>query len=241
MRSLPYLLQAFSWVGIVCIGAGLFYIAKFNKKLLIFIMLWWTVPLGFYGNALTAAPRFFNIILPALIIPISVLLSRMLRHKKMIWKLDAALIFLFIVFVPLLDTYQTFIRRHHDALIPDYYRWVGQLTQSGATIITSDDALFITYYSGRGTLPRPVGIGHLPPKELDDFKNKLDNLLKNHKPVYITNLGFSLYDRYKEFGHLMRESYHLIQIGERPLEVWYITPFNPQLHISSLVKIEKKN
>jgi len=238
IRSLSYLTAAFSLVGIVCFGAGLLLMAKFNKKLLAFVMLWGIVPLGFYGDI--SAPRFLNILLPAVIIPISVVLAHMLRHKRMLWRLVAMISSLLIILIPLFYTHQTFIRRHHYALIPDYYRWVGQLTAPDATIISSDDSVFITYYSKRNTLLRPVGIRHLSPNELNGFKNKLDTILKNKKPVYITNSAFILYDHYHEFSDLMQKNYHLIQIGKMPLELWYITPFNPQLHMSSLIKVEKK-
>ena len=241
IRALSYLIRAFSLIGIFSFGAGLFYISKFYKGLFTFIALWCLIPLGFYGNISTSAPRFFNIMLPAIIIPISILLTNLLQHKNMLRRLIAATILLLILFGPLLDTHQTFIRRHYHALIPDYYRWVGNLTPPDAIIISADDNLFISYYSKRETLSKPVSFGHLAPKELIDFKNKIDNILENQKPLYITNSAFSLYDHHQEFQKLVRQNYRLILIGQKPLELWYITPFNPQLHMSSLVKIEKKD
>ena len=240
IRGLSYLTKAFSIIGIVCFGTGLFYAAKSYKGLLPFIILWLIIPLSFYGNVMTSAPRFFNIMLPALIIPISILLTHMLKQKRILWGLIAAISFLLIILGPLLNTRQTFIRRHHHALIPDYYRWVGKSTPADATIISSDDDLFITYYSGRKTLSKPVSFGHLSPKELNDFKKKLDNIFKNQKPLYITNLAFTIYDHYHEFQKLLWQNYHLIKIGEKPLETWYETPFNPDLFMSILIKIEKK-
>ena len=159
----------------------------------------------------------------------------------MLPRLIAAIILLLILFGPLIDTHQTFIRKHYYALIPDYYRWIGKSTPSDATIISSDDDLFISYYSKRKPLSKPVGFRHLLPKELNDFKNKIDDILKNKKSLYITNSAFTLYDHYQEFQKLMRQNYHLILIGQMPLELWYITPFNPQLHMSNLVKVEKKD
>jgi len=235
------LVRALSLVGILSFGVGLFYISRSYKGLFTFIALWWLIPLSFYGNISTSAPRFFNIMLPALIIPTSILLTNLLQHKNMLRRSIAVTVLLLILFGPLLDTYQTFIRRHYYALIPDYYRWVGNLTPPDATIISSDEDLFISYYSKREPLPKPVSFGHLAPKELIDFKNKIDNILKNKKPLYITHSAFTLYDHHQEFQKLMRQNYHLILIGQMPLELWYITPFNPQLHMSNLLKIEKKD
>jgi len=235
-----YLYLAFSIVGIVYFGAGLFYIAKSNKKLFVFILLWWLIPLLFYGNTSTSAPRFLNILLPAMIIPISIFLSYLIQDKKRLWDSIALISCLTIIIQPLLSIKETFIRRHHVDLIADYYDWVGHATEPNAIIISADDTVFIKYYSKRQTLSKPVSAVHLSPVELNNFKKKLDNLLGEGKPVYITNVGFTQYDIYREFNHLMCNNYRLILIGQRPLELWYATPLNDQLHLCSLVKILKK-
>lgn len=241
ISSLSYLVLAFSAVGILCFSIGLYYTAVLNKRFTIFTILWLLIPLEFYGNTISNAPRFLTIILPAFIIPMSIYLAQMVKHKNILYKLVALTSFLIIISQTLLIAQETFIRRHSFALIPDFYRWVGKSTEPDATIISSDDKTFITYYSNRETLLKPVGIRHLSSKELKSFKKELDNILDKNKPVYITNLGFTAYDSYLEFGHLLRQNYRLIQIGQRPLELWYDTPYNPNLHMSSLVRIEKKN
>jgi len=242
IMTFGYLLKAFSLLGLLCSCVGLGNTARTDKRLFIFLILWITPPLGFYGNTATSVPRFLNIILPAFIIPLSILLTSNLKHKWMVWRLLAMLSFLIILFVPLQNTYQTFLRRHHDALIPDYYRWVGLSTKADAQILSADDALFITYYSGRKAYLKPLAManGHLPVQDLNDFKIKLDDTLKKHQPVYATNSAIVLYDPHREFENFLRQNYHLVTIGQKPLELWYLSPFNPQFHISNLLKIERK-
>ena len=240
VSSLSCLIKNFNIVGIICFGAGLYYTAVLNKRLLIFTILWWTIPLCLFGNDITNAPRYLNILLPAIIIPISIFLTHKLRNKEKVWRLLAMISLLIIIFQPLLITQETFIRRHHYALIPDFYRWVGKSTERDATIISSDDGLFITYYSGRNILRKPNDVaGHISPKELTDFKRKLDHILTNGKPVYITELAFIQYDRYREFSKLMQQNYHLSQVGQMTLELWYNTPFDIAMGNWGLVKIKR--
>ena len=236
-----FLIKAFSIVSIIYFGAALYYAAILNKRFLIFTLLWWIIPLCFFANIKITvnAPRLFSIILPALIIPISIYLAHMIRNKRMLWKIIALISFLIIVFEPLLNTQETFIRRHHYASIPDYYHWVKKSTEPNATIITSDDGLFITYYSRRKILSKPVSTEHLSPKELNDFKKELDNILNNRKPVYITTWTLVAYDHYLEFNNLLTQNYHLIQKGQMPLETWFRTPYSHAPLMCGLVKIEK--
>jgi len=239
ISGLRLLLWTFKITGIVCFLIGLFYTAVFNRKLLGFTVLWWIIPLSFYGNLKSLAPRFLSIILPALIIPISIFLAHLLKHKKRLWNLLALIIFLIIILRPLEHAKDTFIRRNHYDLLTDFYRWMGTSTEPNATIIASDDALLITYYSRRAILEKPSHTGHLPSQELVVFKKRLDSILDKKNPVYITTLVLHNYDDYLEFWHLMKYHYHLIPVGQRPLELWYQTPYETALRTYGLVKIEK--
>ncbi len=241
IRSLSYLTQAFSMVGIVCFCAGLYYTAVLNKKILIFTILWWIIPLSLFGNIITSSPRYFNILLPAIIIPISIYLARMLKYKNNLSSLVTLICFLIIILTPLLETQKTFTRRHHDALISDFYRWVGKSTEPDATLICSDDELFLSFYSKRHTLIKPFSpAGHLLPKDLINFKKKLDETLKRRKTVYMTEITFVQNDHYQEFRRFMHQNYRLILVGQMPLELWYGTPFDVSYCEWGLIKVELK-
>ena len=240
-HSLFYLIRTFSAVGDFCFIAGLFYAAKINKRILAFTLLWIAIPLMFYGNALTNAPRFFNIIIPAVIIPIGIFLAQMLRYNKIAWTMIVMVSFLIMIFQPLMYSRQTFLRRHQQALISDYYIWVGKNTEPDATIISADDNIFIDYYAKRGTLDKPVRIGHLSGPDLAGFKIRVDKILNEHKPVYVTDFGINAYDYYEEFRNFLNRNYRLTQVGKMPLEVWYATPYQTLLNMYALIKISKKN
>ncbi len=241
IKSMSYVLQAFSLVGIFCFCAGFLGMAAVNKRLFVFTWLWCFIPFIFYGNTMTSAPRFYTILLPAIIIPISIFLARVMRNKKLFWKVVALTAFLCIILQPLSKTEETFLRRHHYSLLADYYLWVNKITEPNATIISCDDNLFIEYYSKRHTLVKPALVHrHLPPQDLITFKRKLDDLLDNHQPVYITTLVLDDYDDFLEFRNLMLQNYRLIPQGDMPLEFWYETPFKSFIDIYGLVKVEKK-
>jgi len=226
-------------VGIFCFVAGLLVMGRSKRQLLLLTVLWWIIPLGFYGNLVTTAPRFFTIILPAFIIPISFFLAYLFRRKNWALKILALICFLTILFWPLQSTLGTFERRHQYGLIADFYQWVGQRTEADALIITSDDGPFVPYYAHRKFVYKPAGARHLMSQELSDFKMVLDRALNERTPVYITGMGLSGYDFYGEFKNFMRKNYHLTTIGKKPLELWYTTPFDPKLHMSVLMKVER--
>jgi len=241
INSLGWLKQSFNTIGIVCFAAGLYYTAVFNKNLLIFTVLWWIIPLGLLSNIITCSPRYFTFLLPAIIIPISIFLAHMLRQHRMLLKAFALISFIIIISKPVLDIKNILIRRHHYALISEYYRWVGRSTEPDATLISSDDGLFITYYSKRDVLGKPYSlIGSLSHQELVDFKKNLERILNNRKMVYITELALVQNDRYQEFKKFMQRYYHLVYVGQRPLELWYQTPYEPIWSVN-LYKVEKKN
>ena len=240
IQSLSYLMKTFNTVSLLCFAAGLYYTANDNKRLLFFTVLWWIVPLFFFSNIITNSPRYFNILIPAIIIPISILLARMFGHKNILWTFLAPVCFLIALLPPFLNSEKLLMQRHQHAYISDYYLWVGNSTEKKAIIISCDDELFIKQYSGRLTLKKPVAIvGHLTLHDLIGFKKKLDVLLNNHQPVYITEFVLIQYDRYREFRDFMQQNYRLRQVGQMPLELWYGTPFETILCKWGLFKIEQ--
>lgn len=241
LLSLFYLTSAFTLLGMACYGAGLLYLIYRGPRFLLATVLWWIIPLGFYGNVLTSVPRFFTTTLPAFIIPMSFYLAYFLRGKNKILKILALVCFLTIIGFPLMMTKETFVRRHHYALIVDLYRWVGAVTQPNALIISSDDGPFVTYYANRKVLIKPErGFKHLLNKQLIDFKKAVDQALNNRTPVYLTEMGLDCYNYYGDFPNFMQQNYRLTWVGRKPLELWYFTPFNPYLIMSGLIKVEKK-
>ncbi len=239
--TFSYLSLALSVIGPVCYGLGVLLLMRSQQRQLLLTILWWVIPLGFYGNVMTSVPRFLTTFLPAFIIPISLLLAYFAQKKNKLLKVLSFVCLAVIIIGPLMATEATFVRRHHHSLIADFYQWVGQVTAPNAVVISTDDSPFVEYYAHRKTLIKPEAIGrHLPPQELEAFKKTVDQDLSKHIPVYMTGLCIGRYDDFREFLNLMEHHYRLKWVGRKPLELWYWTPFVPGLHLSGLLKINKR-
>ncbi len=241
--SLCYLEKIFNFniIGILCFAVSLYYTAKFNKKLLFFILLWSAVPLIVYGNITTSSPRFFTILVPAIVVPVSIFLGTMLKHKKMLWKIIVPVCYLMLLLRPLLNIYPTFSYRHHHRAITDFYLWVKQSTPPHAVIICCDDGPFIAYYAKRQTLVRPVAVRRrLELDEWNVFQRTLDKILNDKGQVYISEWTLIANDAYQEFQHLLRQHYELIEVGKKPMQVWYNTPLESDVWECRLYRIKAK-
>jgi hypothetical protein len=240
LASGQYYFWSLSWAGVAWWVLGNIYLARNNPKALALTVLWWAGPLLFYGNLITTVPRFLSVTLPGFIIPIAVLLAHFLRKNNRWGRILAGASFLFMVIQPLANTQEVLRRRHQHSLAAEFYTWIREVTPPDASIICSDDALFITYYSGRSRLEKPAGARHLTREELDAFQQELNEALGKNVPVYMTSMGLQAYDYYHEFSGFMNKHYILTAIGEKPLELWYATPFEAHLFMSVLFKVEKR-
>ena len=239
-RSYLYITQDFSYTGTACYLAGILYLIGSDKKILLFSVLWWLIPLGFYGNLLMMCPRYYAFLLPAFIIPIAVLLGALVKHKSLMLRIGAYISIVMIILGPLSDTLGTFMRRHEHALLPEYYEWIGNIVEPNAGIIGCDDGLFIQRYTKREFLEKPASFGHINRESLTVFKKNVDAYLDNGRPVYITDmLGLFPYDKYGEFRQFMLSNYQLTTVARGDLEDWFSTPFWIEVYESSIIKVEK--
>ncbi|NTV30102.1 MAG: phospholipid carrier-dependent glycosyltransferase [Candidatus Omnitrophica bacterium] len=239
--SVRYFLLAFSWVGAAGWLAGALILARVNPRLFWVTLLWWVAPLFFYGNLVTTAPRFFAVMLPGFILPLSVLLGRMARQQRLVWKITAGVVFVVVAFQPLGSVQGTFLRRHQVSLIAEFYSWIGEVTPPDARVIGQDDSIFIQYYAKRPVIGRPLGARRFTSAELQAFRQQLDQALDSGVPVYITTVDLHIYDYYQDFASMMQTVYSLEPVGERPLELWYETPFNPFLGKAGLLRVQKRS
>jgi len=119
------------------------------------------------------------------------------------------------------QVYPIFKLRHEKALLPDYARWISSVTESNATIISTDDRIFIEHYGKRKTAHNPCGLYYVNKGSLPGFKEWLDEKLKKGTPVYITGSGLATGDKTKEFRMFMLENYQIIYIGKHLSEDWH--------------------
>lgn len=235
------IMKSCSFLVLAVFPLGLYRVWKTHGWLLTFTLLTWLlVPFWFYGNLMSTAPRFFTCVLPAVIIPVSVLFGAMWSTRQMMPRILAVGIAAFMLYHPLERYGGTIVKRHTSSTIADFYTAMGQRTESNAVIITVDDGLFVNYYSKRQRMERPRDREILNPENLNRFQKALDGLLEQGIPVYITHMGLWTYDHTDTFKNFMNTHYHLTDLGGTLIDVWYITPFTTSPHQGHLFKIEKK-
>ena len=130
--------------------------------------------------------------------------------------------------------------RHQYALYPEFARWISTQTEPNAVIIVADERFFISHYGQRETLSRPVQIKNIIEKKaMSLFKNQLDNLLENGRPVYITTPGLISYDKYNEFVYFFDQNYILEYRGSKNCEDWHRGVLNMGLFLFDLYRVKK--
>lgn len=128
--------------------------------------------------------------------------------------------------------------RHNYALLPDFFTWVGQKTESNAYIIERDHSLFIRYYAKRTPLAPKIKLYAQGYPILKEFKTKLDALLDQDIPVYITKWGI-LYRPKHKFREFMIRHYAFDYVGSKTVEDWHKGCLKQILVKNDLLRIRK--
>ena len=129
--------------------------------------------------------------------------------------------------------------RHSRALLPEWGRYIGTITEPNALIIAGDDELFLQYYGQRKTLYRPKDAFQLNPRQFNDFKHGLAVSLSAGIPVYITATGLFSYDPDKEFSSYIRDNYRLAFRGKKMIEDWHRGELYLERKTDEIFRIEK--
>jgi len=107
-------------------------------------------------------------------------------------------------------------------------------------IIAGDEALFMIYYSGRETLVRPQSLAVLSEIQLEKFKQTVNDLISQGRPVYITAPALHSHDKDKHFSGAMGAVFRFIPVGRHIYEDWHLGPMTLQIHHFALYKVERK-
>ncbi len=221
LTSFRHILFGLTPVGALTVLVGFLLLMRDRPRLAVFFSLWFGIPLLFYGNLMTTAPRFLMLPTLALFPVQGVLFSRLTRTpNKAFNSLTAAsfcavYLFLFVETLPILSF------RHRNALLPDFGRYVAARTDPEAWIITGDEGPFLRYYGHRRLLDRPKPITRLTPSAWRSFQAAVDRRMKAGDPVYITGSGLYSYDPDQAFSRAMKTRYILKKIGEKRTEDWH--------------------
>jgi hypothetical protein len=213
-RSLNIIAFSTTYVGTFIAGYGLLKILKTQRRVGIFLLAWFVVPLLFYGNVMTTVPRFLLISIIPLVIAEGYGFSLLWKTKHLIRTIIVALVFIVMLSLPLVTNILPILQfRHTHELLPDWARFIAKNTEPDAVLIVGDEELFIHTYGHRKTLT----------KRLDDtvFKKQLSELLDKDIPVYITNTGLSVADPGPGLAAYIDKTYRLELRGQQLTEDWH--------------------
>ena len=235
-----YLIQSLTLGGLIVAILGLGWMFKSRPRIAGFFVLWLIVPCLFYGNLhTTVTPRFFILVLPALILAQAYVLAALIKTNRFVkWAVYA--VFLGIVLILMSRILPVLSYRHQHALLPEYAEWVATRTPSDAVIIVTDEYLFIEHYAKRTILFRPTGIFKVGQDRLMSFKKELDGLLEKGVPVYISDVALAAYNWNNYFIDFFNEYYDGRSVGTREYEDWHLGEMRHDVYQSPLYRVSKR-
>ena len=238
--SLRQVLREMSPLGLLTALGGSLLLLAYHKRALLFLVLWALVPFAFYGNLVTATPRFFMISLIPLIMAQGYLFSLGWQSPQGRSREISVLIFCLILAALLRNILPILNFRHHHAPLMEFAQELSVQTEENAVIIAADEHLFISHYSGRKALVKPCTMVRHDPDELMAFKARIDQLLAQGVPVYITHTGLHNYDPHQEFSGMIKGAYALRLIGEFPSEDWHQGATRLNVGMEKLYQIRRR-
>ncbi|GBE37876.1 hypothetical protein BMS3Bbin08_00473 [bacterium BMS3Bbin08] len=225
-KSVPLLLFVFFIIGVIRIGY------KENFFLAIFLLLW-VMPIFYFGNTQTYSPRYLDVIMVPVYIFASYALSDLYGKNKII----TYIVIVYFVGSMFVFMYPMLKFRHHYNGAKQFALYVKEKTEEDAVIITSDDRPFIRYYSDRKTINYPINPAAYT-KEVNDFVNKIDKLLMEGVPVYVTEWGLNSYDPDNILGTSLAIKFNISIIGEKLSEDYHRPDMKLDLRNQKLFKID---
>jgi len=236
-----FFVDNFRWLGIFVAAAGLLTLLVQDKKRFAFLFLWAVCPVIYYGNLqTTVTSRYFVISLAPLTIAQGYFFLKMIKHRHMIVKWPAYISIVLLLLMMYRGMYPILKFRHQHALLPEFMEWVGRHTEVNARIISTDEAVFTSYYANRSVLYRPrINVDTSNAEALNAFKSQLDSLLDKGVPVYITTVSMYSYNYKKQFSDFFKKNYRGELIGQHFYEDWHQGAMNFSVTLVRLYKIEK--
>ena len=227
-------------LGLILAVGGFYQLWKESTRNFIFLALWFAMPLLFYGNLHSTAPRFLIISTIPLIWALGYLLSSFWKSPTTIFKKVPVILFLLLEFFMFSNIYPVLAFRHEYDSIPEFARWIAKISEAKALIIAGDEGFFIEYYAHRTLLYRPANAFDIKDSELINFKQKLDRILSSGIPVYIDANGLYSYDAGQKFSSLIKKNYNLTFLGKHLIEEWYLGEIFADIQWQGLFKITLK-
>jgi hypothetical protein len=234
--AISELITSLTPAGFIIALIGLVAIGLKNRATLIFLVLWIAVPLLFYGNIrATCQLRYLSMMIPPLIIAQSYIFQYSPKNKTAAFL--KILSFIAIVAFLYQTIYPIAYARHKNAVLPDFARWIDTRTESNAKIIVADEGLFIQHYSHREILYRPTSVYGITREQLMQFKKKIDQLLSEEIPVYITLVSVAAYNKNEIFSDFINTYYKSEWVGKHLYESWHLGAAHSMVFNSDLYRM----
>jgi len=240
LYNLKCLTQTLSLLGmILCVG-GLGLLAKERPFVFVFLLGWILTPLYLLCNLNTIVARHQILILPPLIMAECYLLTSFLRHGRL-FRLSALFLYGLIIVWTFGYYLPPFVYRHRHSSLIEYSQSMEKLTETNARIIGGETDPFIEHYGHRKSLERMLRDKHvLEDTELSNYKKKLEGLLDEGTPLYITETGLYTYDFEEKFSNFMKMNFRLEYVGTSKYEDWHRDYLQRVFFIDTLYRIKKK-
>jgi len=223
----PYLKVAlgsnFSLASFLLTLFGLTMLVKRDLKPALFIIVWILVPFVFLGNLLMVRPRFFIVLIPAIMICQAYGLAYFSR-KGLLGQWGTGLVIVLLTVMQIGIVWPGLIYRHQNATIVDYARHIGRLTPPNAKLITGDEGAFIVNYASRELLQKPRCNFGCSEESLHEFRHVLDKTLQQ-RPVYITDIALWADNDGHGFLDFMKAHYDMKLAGRTLYEDWHPDTF----------------
>ncbi|MBP9853402.1 MAG: glycosyltransferase family 39 protein [Candidatus Omnitrophica bacterium] len=240
---LYWMFQSISFVGCVGSAIGLWLMYRGEKKLFASFIALFIVPtfmlVSLWWFFRYTAPRMYLIPAIILIIPLSYAFSALNKRNTKLFN-TAFILLIFLLVFNNRGIYETVKFRHDHALLSDFYRWIGQVTEPGANIIERDHSLFIKFYAQRIPLGAPITLFEAKEEDLKHYKEHINLLLESHIPVYVTETGLTGYPERLKFNEFMQSNFEFELVGQRDIEDWYGDVLIHSVMENSLYRLKKK-
>lgn len=210
------LMETFSWPEWAAMLAGVMILFRQGRyRELSVLAVWAVTPMLVFGQLAFFVFRFLIVTVAALLILEAVAVGALWRRNRW-WGAAGAALLMITVITHALPYYKIYHHRHRQALLVDFFRWVGIVTEPQAYVYERDHIAWINAYAQR----RFVGVDRSNAEGVARFRQRIDSLLAGGHPVYITKYG--LMDRDDILRRELIKHYRLEWVGSRMIEDWHL-------------------
>ena len=232
--SFGHLTISITWLGWFTALIGLWYCWK--KELYLegaFLVLFFVETFFFYGNLAVIHARF---LIPALI-PLVVLMALgcyvVYYNKKSLGILLVAIlvVWMFATIYPIVKS------RHDYSGTKEFGKWVGEVTEDNAVVMTNDLGFFVQRYGNRKIIFHPRSADS---KEIEGFMRELRDYSSNNISIYATREGFAI-DPGELVQKALLQEYDVLFVGQKTTEWYGDGTLKLALYDEPLLKLVPKN